>query len=142
MAVGGRYLVSPLNSGIELHDSHLAAISFADGVAVVSLSPVYVHRSVGRPGVDSGSGWLQSATLTLGNASLVSRPVLLPATISEGSLRIGSEAHANLIPAAGIFTGAIELSLVLSHGGPVTIHGQRICIQLHGEPSFVENFDH
>jgi len=111
-------------------------------VAVVSLSPAYVHHSLCRPGVDPGSGWLQAATLTLGNASRVSPPVLLPAAISDGTLRIGSEGHANIIPAAGIFAAAIELSLVLSHGGVVTIHGQRLCIQLHGRPSFVENFDH
>ena len=130
-----------MNEGIELHDSELAAVSFSGGEAVVSLSRAYIHRTTGQPGVDSGSGWLQPATLTLGRALLVSQPTELPATVSDGFLRIGSELHANVIPASGTFEGAIELSIVLSTAEVLTIRAQRISIQLHAEPSFVESFN-
>jgi hypothetical protein len=129
-----------VNDGIELHDSDLAAITCSGEELVVSLSPAYIHRTTGSPGVDPGTGWLQPATLTFRAASLISSPALLPATISDGFLRIGSEQHSNVIPAGGAFTGLVELSLVLTTGEALIIHGQSIRIQLHGEPSFVENF--
>lgn len=130
-----------MNEGLELHDSRLIAVSCRNGEAVVSLSPAYIHRTPGIPGVDPGSGWWQPATLTLGAASPVPAPALLPATISDGSLRIGSVQHGNVIPAGGTFADAVELSLVLATGEVLTIRGQRISIQLHGEPSFVESFN-
>jgi hypothetical protein len=130
-----------VNECIELHDSELATISISGGEVVVSFSSAYIHRSTGRPGIDSGTGWLQPATLTLTDALLVSMPVELPATISDGFLRIGSDHHDNGIPASGTFEGAIELSIVLATAEVLAIRGQRISIQLHGTATFVENFD-
>ncbi len=130
-----------MNEGIELHDSELVAVTCSGGEAVVSLSSAYIHRTTGSPGVDSDSGWLQPAMLTISAASLSTTPTLLPATISDGFLRIGSAHHSNVIPASGTFADAIELSLVLSTGEALTIRGQRISIQLHGESSFVESFN-
>jgi hypothetical protein len=130
-----------VNEGIELHDSELASVSVSGSEAVVSFSSAYIHRTTGTPGVDSGSGWLQPATLTLTDAFPFSSPVVLPATICEGFLRIGSDLHSNVIPASGDFDGAIELSIVLATAEVLIIRGQRIAIQLHGTPSFVESFN-
>jgi len=130
-----------VNERIELHDSELAAVSVSGSEAVVSFSSAYIHRTAGIPGVDSGSGWLQPATLTLTDALSVSNPVVLPATVSEGFLRVGSDLHSNIIPASGAFDGAIELSIVLTTAEVLTIRGRRISIQLHGTPSFVESFN-
>jgi hypothetical protein len=91
--------------------------------------------------VDAGSGWSQPATLTFRGASPVTKPALLPATISEGSLRIGSATHDNVIPAGGSFEGVIEFSVLLSTGETLTIRGQCVHIELHDEPSFVESFN-
>lgn len=66
---------------------------------------------------------------------------MLPETIWDGVLRVGSEQHSNLIPASGTFAGTIELSLDLNNGETLAIHGQSIRIQLRGEPTFVENCD-
>ncbi len=130
-----------MNEGIELHDSELAAVSFSGGEAVVSFSHAYVHRSAGTPGVDAGSGWSQPATLTVGGVSPFPLPALLPATVSDGFLLIGSTRHNNVIPASGTFQGAIELSIVLATAEALTFRGRRISIQLLGEPSFVEDLN-
>jgi hypothetical protein len=134
------FLASPVNEGIELHDSELSAVSFRDGSAVVSLSPAYVHRSSGVPGTDVGSGWSQPATLTFTGTSPVPIPTELPAWVSEGLLRIGDTVHNNLIPSSGSFEGAVEFSIALVTGEALIIRGQRISIQLHGEPSYIEEF--
>ena len=136
-----RFLASPMNEGIELHDSELSAVSFSDGSAVVSLSPAYLHRSSGVPGSDAGSGWSQPATLTFAGTSPVSLPAKLPAWVSDGLLRIGDTVHKNLIPASGCFEGAVEFSIVLVTAETLTIRGQQVTIQLHGEPSYIEDFN-
>jgi hypothetical protein len=129
-----------MNEGIELHDSKLSHVSFRDGSAVVSLSSAYVHHSTGRPGWDAGSGGYQPATLTFDEAPPVSLPAELPVSISDGFLRIGDTTHDNLIPASGTFERAVEFSIVLTTAETLTIRARRVTIQLHGEPSYIEQF--
>lgn len=128
-----------VNKSIELHDSRLDAIITVGGETIVSLSPAYVHSSEGRPGIDAGSGWLQSATLALGEGTLRVMPAHLPVAVAGGFIRIGSEPRDNMIP-IGIFEGPVEISMVLVTGETLRIRGQGIRIELHGEPSFVEDF--
>jgi hypothetical protein len=129
-----------VNEAIELHDSELAAVSFRDGCAIVSFRPAYIHHSQGVPGSDPGSGWLQNATLTFSDASPAPSPSQLPATVSDGSLRIGDALHTNVIPASGAFDGAIELSITLSTAETFAIRAQHLTIQLQGERRFIDNF--
>jgi hypothetical protein len=132
--------MSSENQAIELHDSDLVSISVRGGNVVISLSPAYLHRSIGIPGVDSGSGWLQDATLTLSDVS-ISAEVALPATIAGGSLRTGGGIHHNCIPASGTFEGPIELRLVLATSECLIVRGDRLEIALQGTPSYLEDFD-
>jgi hypothetical protein len=132
--------VTLLNETIELHDSIVGAVSQSESVVVLSLSPFYVHRSPGRPDTDGSTVWLQDGTLTIMAAS-VSATIELPATISDGSLRIGEELHSNSIPAAGTFAGPIELQLLFDTAETLAIRGERITIALHGEASYLEDFE-
>src|SRR4051812_44138944 len=111
----------------------MTAVSFSDGQVIVSFSSANVHRSVGTPGVDTGSVWSQPATLTLTGVVSTQTPSLLPATVADGLLRIGSLLHANVIPASGVYEGPIELSIILSTGEALTIRGKRIRSQLLGD---------
>lgn len=129
-----------MNEGIELHDSAIAAISVSEASTVVSFSNAYVHRSSGVAGVESGSVYLQPATLTFTRAAPVSLPKELPAHISDGSLRIDGILYSNLIPTRGSFEGAIEFSLVLATAEVLTIRAQEVRIQLQGEPRYLEEF--
>ena len=128
-----------MNEMIDLRDSKLVAVSWADGVAVVMLGPAFIHRSEGRPGVDAGTVWRQSAMFTLTNA-LVSAHALLPESVRSGSLRIGAELRENIIPAAGVFSAAVELRLDLNDKDHLNVTGDQIMITLTGEPELVENF--
>lgn len=129
-----------VNESIELHDSELATVYFSDGTAVVTLSSAYVHQSSGVPGVDSGLGWYQCATLKFAGAPPVPVPANLPVGISDGFLRIGDRMHDHLIPACGKFEDAIEFSILISTQETLTIRGSGITIELHGEPSGLERY--
>lgn len=132
---------SPVNECLELHDSTLSHVTFRDGSVVVSLSSAYIHRSPGRPGWDAGSGGCQPATLTFGEARPVSLPAELPATISDGFLRVGDTTHDNLIPASGTFEREVEFSIILTTAEIFTFRALRVTIQLHGEPACIEQFE-
>jgi hypothetical protein len=77
--------------------------------------------------------------LTITQASIAS-PVKVPATISDGSVRIGSTLHRNVVPASGTFDGPIELSLTLSTAETLVIRGESLTIELTGERSSAEHF--
>jgi hypothetical protein len=130
-----------VNERIELHDSELSGVTFSGDSAIVFFSRAYVHRSLGVPGSDAGSSWSQPATLTFIGASPVPLPAELPVWISDGLLRISDTVYNNLIPASGRFEGGVELSLVLASAETLTIRGQRVSIQLHGESSCIEKFE-
>ena len=57
-----------MNQSIELHDSVLGEIGFAEGDAKLSFVHAYIHRSEGRPGIDPGTGWSQKAELIIEEA--------------------------------------------------------------------------
>jgi len=128
-----------MNRAIELHDSKLTAASQIGSSARLSFARVYVHESAGRPGVDAGSGWYQPASFLITSAGLMSS-VQLPSLLADGVLRAGDDTHTNLIPAERLVQGPIELSLTLSTGETLSVCGDTLSIELHGQPSVVESF--
>jgi hypothetical protein len=128
-----------VNRAVELHDSELASVTLVDTSAVLSFSHAYVHESIGQPGVDVGSGWYQPANFVVTHAT-VAPLVQLPASVSGGSLRAAGRLHENVIPLAASLAGPIDLSLALSAGDILVVHGDTLSIELHGERSAVENF--
>ena len=129
-----------MNEMIELHDSKLVAVSWADGVVVVMLSPACVHRSEGRPGVDAGTVWRQSAMFTMTDA-VVSAHGVLPVTVRGGSLQIGTEEHQNIIPAAGVFSASVKLKLDLNDRDHLMVTAGQLLITLTGEAEYLEKFE-
>ncbi len=128
-----------MNEVIELHDSELAAVTVTGGTAVILFRPAYIHRSLGRPAIDAGTGWTQDATITITEASL-SASVMSPATVLEGEVRVGDVIHDNIIPTKVRFQGAITMKLFLSPAQTLVARGNSITIEVQGEPSYVEEF--
>jgi hypothetical protein len=129
-----------MNEMIDLRDSKVLALSWADGAAIILFRPVHVHRSEGRPGVDAGTVWLQEVMLTVTDA-LISAHGKLPAIVNDGSLSIGAEVHKNLIPAAGVFAGEITLELTLNGTEHLKLKCDQLMITLTGEAEYLEKFE-
>jgi hypothetical protein len=50
-----------LNCSIEIHDSALNSVE-TQGTLLKLFIQAYIHKSKGVPGVDPGTGWVQSAS--------------------------------------------------------------------------------
>ena len=130
-----------MNQAIEPHDSTLAALSAEGEAVVLSLQLAYLHRSVGLPGSDAGTGWLQPATLTVEAATLPAPLPELPVDISDARFYLGPEREPfYLLPAPSSFAGPVELALELASGEIITVVGDGLIVALQGEATYVEAF--
>lgn len=128
-----------MRSGLEIHDSRVSQIAFVDGVATISFSHAYIHKSKGTPGKDPGTGWSQEAELVLSEAETPGPLPSLPNTISDGFLEIGGIRH-EIIPLPFMRKVGASLHLVFVDGAQIEIIGKRPFIELLGTPIYVEDF--
>lgn len=128
------------NSAIELHDSVLAYVNQGGGRIEIGLGPAYIHKSVGVPGIDAGTGWVQNATIVLNGASVEGQIPDIPCDLSDGTLVIGEATSRNELPVPLDQRGQIALTLEPMRGGRLVFRGEQIAITLLGEPKYVEPF--
>jgi hypothetical protein len=131
---------SNVNSCIELHDSRLSEVLSTDSGVTLHFTPVYLHRSTGRPGLDVGTGWVQDARLLFSNATVTGGPYEWPCDVMDGALVIGAKTHDNEIPVPLEFTGAVELRLAFGPRHTLTVTATKVRLELIGQPRYVEEF--
>ncbi|MDG3004808.1 hypothetical protein [Paludisphaera mucosa] len=129
-----------MNTAVELHDSTLAGMTHDGRDLVLRLSPAYVHRSTGRPGVDPGSGWLQDVDLVIFEAMVDTLPSEFPVDLSDGSFSVGEVLWDNSIPLPLAVTGAVTLTAVTCGGEFLTVRGTGASTVMHGESRYFEQF--
>src|SRR5262249_911605 len=133
-----------MNQSIELHDSKLAAIGFADGRATIVFSPAYIHRSHGKPGRDPGTVWTQDAELIIDVATEINLPSSWPCAISDGQLQLNDLLLKNEIPIPLHHVGNVRLKLgLLEFNGnfkAVEVKGANARLRLLGEAKYLEEF--
>jgi hypothetical protein len=128
------------HEALELHDSRLSAVRSEAGQVILSLAPAYIHRSLGVPGRDEGTGWLANVTLTLTGAVLPSITSDLPVQISDGAVVIGETTIDNCVTLPFKQVGAISLRLVFETGETLVVQGSSLDARVQGGYEFVENF--
>jgi hypothetical protein len=131
--IGGK-----LKAALELHDSRLDQIAVVDGAAIIHFPHAYIHKSVGTPGRDPGTGWSQEAQLILASACQSGILPPLPNTISDGYLEIGGIRH-ELIPLPFRRRGKATLALEFADGTRFEVSGERPVVELLGTAKFLEN---
>lgn len=107
---------------------------------IVHFRPAYLHKSEGRPGIDSSTGWVQDARLIFVDASASGGFPDLPCDVMDGELLVGGERHKNSIPVPLDITHHTELRLVFDSIHSVTVMGRAVRLELLGEPRYVEEF--
>ena len=78
------------NRLIELHDSEVLDVAH-DGDDVMIPMSAYVHASVGRPGIDAGTGWTQPVRVTIFEGCVVRRHEGDRLWILEGVITVSME---------------------------------------------------
>lgn len=129
-----------MNTIIELHDSKIAEITRKDDCVVLSFLPAYLHKSEGRPGFDSGTGWTQAAKLIFANASVSGNFPELPCTTMGGNLVIGGQLYDNEVPVPLDVAAAIELRLICDAVHEILVTGHGVRLELLGEARYIEEF--
>ena len=128
-----------MNAAIEIHDSELAAVVATQNGVIVRLAPAYVHRSVGRPGFDAGSGWSQPVEMLFASGVVEGRLPELPCTLDDGNITGGAEFR-GMIPLPCVVETAVRFEARNLHGDLVVIRGVRLEVKPVAEASYVEEF--
>jgi hypothetical protein len=131
---------SPLNEGIELHDSTLGEVEQNGHEIALHLTPAYIHKSAGEPGVAPGSGWTQNVVLVILGGILEGALPEMPCELTDGTLSVGRRAWKNVIPLPLECGGDVKLALEVMWDGQLAITGEHIRATLLGEPEYVEEF--
>ena len=130
-----------LNSLIEIHDSVLTLVETQSKQVKLSIE-AYIHKSIGVPGVDPGTGWVQNVILTIEDGSFEGSIESLPYDLYDGTLQINGELMENEIPIPLDRNGQIVLSLVAKWSGDKLVaRGTHIHLELLGEARYVEDVD-
>lgn len=126
---------------IELHDSVLASVRQVEGSVHLILRPAIVHMSIGEPGVDAGSVFVQDFTLEFGNAPIEGDIGTLPSDILDGEFQDGTQTFPNMIGLPCDWDGPAALVLFLSPDNRrISITGAAVRAKSESEAAFLEEF--
>src|SRR5580693_2661659 len=128
------------NRAIEIHDSKLQSIAIRAGHVVLDFSSAYIHQSDGRPSIDAGTGWTQHAVIRVRGDVVSGCLTELPCDLSSGYLTMNGQHSDNLIPIPLNRDGEVELHLTSAFAESVQVRGNRVTVELLGEPGYVEQF--
>jgi hypothetical protein len=127
------------NAAVEIHDSTLERIE-SKGTDVIALINAYVHRSVGRPGVDSGTGWSQPVQLRFLNGHATGDIATIPMELLDGRLVLSGETLENTFPIPLQHVGSCRIEFESWNEARVVIDGDGVTGVFVGPPVYVEDF--
>ena len=128
------------NRAIEIHDSELESLVVSEGHVVLDFSSAYIHESDGRPSVDPGTGWTQHVVIRVRGDIVAGSLSELPCDLSSGHLTLNGVQSDNLIPIPLSSDAELELHLTSNFAESVRVRGDRITLELLGNPTYVEEF--
>jgi hypothetical protein len=127
------------NAAVEIHDSTLERIE-PRGSDMVAVLHAYVHRSLGRPGIDAGSGWVQPVHLHFPAATVTGSVAAIPMELLDGRLVLSGETFENCIPLPLSHKGPSRIELESWNELKIVITGDGLTAVFAGPPEYVEEF--
>lgn len=127
------------NRWLELHDSKVESVTVDKKDIILVMSEGYVHKSIGKPGRDKGTGWTQRVQLRFVKASLDGKPTGLPDRISEAEFQ-NDEIKSGGISLPFESKKPVLLSLIFQSGNEIQIYGDRMSLIAMEEAKYVEDF--
>jgi hypothetical protein len=129
-----------VNSAFEFHDSKVSTVNLVGSDLELIFEPAYIHRSVGKPGIDPGQGFNQKVHLKLGEAMWIGVLKDCFGTLSDGTLTHEGKTS-NLLPIPFESTGGISISLIFQSGERLFVEAKSAKCAAAGPEFFIENFE-
>jgi len=127
------------NAALEFHDSEVGGVTVLDRELNVVFSAAYVHRSPGRPGVDTGKGYIAPLTMKFREATWEGDLSLCFGKLSTGTIECEG-VRAGLVPLPYGSTGPIVVYLQFTNGAVLIVHAAKMQCTITGEETFVESY--
>jgi hypothetical protein len=129
-----------MNSALELHDSYICAVRLSGSELHLVFDPGYVHRSDGRPGIDPGHGYLQTAVLVFTDAQSSELGSECLGTISSGFVANELVEYANVIPLPLTLTGRVSAEITFNSGAVIRVTGTGLSCVPTGAARYLEAY--
>ena len=129
-----------MNKAIEIHDSTLSEILEEGTTIVVSLNKAIIHHSLGEPGIDEGSCWIQLIDIKLESAQLLNKPEDIPNNLYDGFFKINSTKHVNGVDIPLKESGEIEIFFETFYRNTLYIKAESIEIIEAGKAEYLQKF--
>ncbi len=128
-----------MKSALEFHDSEVASVLHEGDVLRVVFSGAYIHRSSGRPGLDSGDGLSQAVEISFKNPKITGKAAACRGNLWDGRMSIAGR-QLDLLPVPFDFSGPVRAELTFASGERLGIDADAVTCKGLGEPVFVEHF--
>ena len=128
-----------MNIGLEFHDSHVESIEPFIGGFRVLFETAYLHHSLGRPGIDAGTGYVQAADLTFGSATCQSVSPECLGPISSGTVCVNAVDYP-ILPVPFDGAGTISAEFVFATGAVFRVTAATVSCETRGPARFVETY--
>jgi hypothetical protein len=130
-----------LKSALEFHDSDVVELRKSDAALHMIFEPAYVHRSEGRPGVDSGSGFLQPAEIIFTEAQYTEKDGPCTGSISEGLISISGKRFDSVFPLPFNAAGKVSAEFTFESGAVLSITATAVSSASTGPAQLVDGYD-
>ena len=128
-----------MNKSLEFHDSTVSMVRAVGADLIVSFSEVYVHHSLGEPGVSPGEGFVQPAELVFSVALWTGVLGNAVGSISRGRISVDGQ-PLSLLPLPFTTASAVTAQLVFVSGAVLEVSAASAMCRATGTALFVERF--
>jgi hypothetical protein len=129
-----------MNTALEFHDSEVQSIQADDdGGVSLHFSGAYIHKSVGQPGVDSGTGHIQAAKVSFSEAHFAGDLAECVGPLSDGSISVNGRSL-SLFPIPYSFPGPVAAEFTFQNGASIKIDANAVECSVFGPSEFIEIF--
>ena len=113
---------------VEIHDSTIVSIAQHVDKIIVELDAI-VHRSNGRPGIDSGTVWKQSVRLTFSKGKISGNPETVPETLFDGTLTLDQRTYENCFAVPLSHTGRCVAQFELPSDRLIVVEAKSVYVR-------------
>src|SRR6267142_3827371 len=115
-----------MNTALEFHDSRVQSIQADDDRGVsLHFSGAYIHKSMGQPGVDSGTGHIQAARVSFSGTHLGGDLAKCVGPLSDGIISVNGHSL-SLLPVPYLFLGPVAAEFTFQNGASIRIDASAV----------------